>query len=1549
MECVGRRVMKSLEGGDAVFGMVRAYEPATGNCKIVYDGGDSEEVHWSGVYSFLVPAEAPPLPPSGSDGEAANKRRRVGNEGVGDGNSVGGSGVCCNPVGGNGDSAKSCRGLNKGFDLNQAPIDCSSDDELRGNAVGFDLNEAVCTELDERLQSNEGVSAQSSRANREILDLNSDANEALGSEGRGVRFFDLNLQYKEEKEQERGSQFESIHRICGEEDVQARGELMDDHRARGNSPNNVAGDEIPPQSAQRKSRGKKRKDPPNKDAELVKSELPKVDPEAGQENLPLRRKGKKRKEVPGNDNAQPLPVAQPKRSNHRARRAAASSSYQVFDALSSAALPPKVELPPSSCNLDLCGVSVADLVSVYSFLRSFSTLLFLSPFEFDDFLLSVKAEDSTLLFDSIHVSLLRTLKKHLESLSEEGSLSASNCLRSLNWNFLDVVTWPMFALLYISFHRPVYGPGLAVDQYLQNNYYKQPISTKVDILQHFCDDITEMKVFRTEINRRLLETERSTGFEHNIKMGRSTRRKPVGDVASISCVTEEDAEELTDGNNDECRLCHMEGNLICCDGCPAAFHSRCVGVVSSLLPDGDWYCPECTIAKDRPWMILRNPVRGQELLGIDPHGRAYYNSCGYLLVMESWKDDCLYRFYNRNDLATLIEALESTPFIYNSIINSVCKTWNVVHVAVGVRNDLDDRSYSIQSAFPESRQLLDNETFAERSREKSMPANSSCAEPVNAGLGTVQLETETHGVRLDLASPECSAEVSQTSIKPDSLSEAGLACSEKGADHFHSPGRLENAGNHCMVSTSLDAEKGRNFSLECSAPHNENSGVLSKVQHEANYVNHYELAKTASSYFENMTCKSSDNISEDATKSIEENVAGQLKVVSNRCAEFSWSNIQTSNLVSRRESCGWCCHCRVPEDERDCLFFMNDSIPAVESYTCNALGFQSRNSNNNHLIDIKCHYVCIEDHLHGLLLGPWLNPQYSMVWRKSVLEANNITSLKYLLLKLESNLHHLALSSEWQKHVDSAVTMGSAYHFVNNSARRVRVSLKHESGRKRTNPSKVKTVSSSKAASGMRLLWWRGRRISHTLFNWKVLPLSLASKAARQGGCKKIPGILYPESGEHAKRTKCVSWRAAVETSRNLEQLALQVRELDANIKWDEIGNNRLLAKVGKEAKNSLRSFKKVIIRRKCSEGTAVKYLLDFGKRRFIPDVAVIHGSMVEDSSSERKKYWLEESHVPLHLLKAFEEKRIARNCDVANAGKLGESSEVIIKPFRNKGFSYLFSRAETSEQIQCGHCDEDVLISEAVSCQYCQGFFHKKHVQKSAESVSAYTCRKCLGGEPVKVDTGNRKSGFPKVKNASKASKPSGKGKKRGEGEQPVDSRNTRTVPLVTPLRCSVRSAGQNARLYLHSILVKERKRCKRVHSEGAIKKPKNSVRKKKRTPVYSSYWLHGLRFCRRPNDERSMNFRNQMLLVSSGEMNFICDKPKCCLCKELEYKSELNYLACEICGAWFHGDALNLTADKIEHIISFKCHMCLDKRPPLCPHHFPVGSTKGEFVSEN
>jgi hypothetical protein len=40
-----------------------------------------------------------------------------------------------------------------------------------------------------------------------------------------------------------------------------------------------------------------------------------------------------------------------------------------------------------------------------------------------------------------------------------------------------------------------------------------------------------------------------------------------------------------------CVQCRDGGDLMCCDGCPAAYHPACLGLVN--VPDGSWFCPSC--------------------------------------------------------------------------------------------------------------------------------------------------------------------------------------------------------------------------------------------------------------------------------------------------------------------------------------------------------------------------------------------------------------------------------------------------------------------------------------------------------------------------------------------------------------------------------------------------------------------------------------------------------------------------------------------------------------------------------------------------------------------------------------------------------------------------------------------------------------------------------------------------------------------------------------------------------------------------------------------
>lgn len=1179
-------------------------------------------------------------------------------------------------------------------------------------------------------------------------------------------------------------------------------------------------------------------------------------------------------------------------------------------------LPQELELPPSSEHLNLDGIPILDLFSIYACLRSFSTLLFLSPFKLEDFVAALKCKSPSSLFDYVHLAILQTLRKHLEWLANDGSESASDCLRSLNWDLLDLITWPIFMIEYFLIHgsglKPVFD--LSCFKIFKTDYYEQPASVKVEILKCLCDDLIEVEAIRSEINRRSLAAEPEIVFDRNVSYEVCKKRKAPVDIAGITYLNDEVVGDTTDWNSDECCLCKMDGSLICCDGCPAAYHSKCVGVANDLLPEGDWYCPECSIDRHKPWMKPQKSLRGAELLGIDPRGRLFFKSCGYLLVSDSCDTESKFNYYHRDDLIKVIKVLRSSDFFYGGILVEIYKHWDIPVSFNGANSNIGCSVPQDPSAFPETC-AVKNETYEARKLQEN---SCNIGSDVSKSINLLDSMTVT-------ASPNITSEGSAETMQVQRRSVIQYD-SDRPADFLNQSdlvGKLY-PEDCSLTSTSITTRKRDTSEVHC--------GI--------GYMNCYSFGQIASSVAEELTRKSSDKIKEDTIITEEEIISAQMKTILKKSSKFSGPNVGNLNLDAQKEKCGWCFSCKAPADYGDCLFIMSMG-PVQDVSNSNITGFQSKRNQDGHLNDVRCQILSIHDRLQGLLLGPLLNPHHRELWRKSLLKASDLASIKHLLLMLEANLHHLALSADWLKHVDSVVTMGSASHVVTS----LRAYSKNVINRKRSKCSDIEPTPTSNAASGLGMFWWRGGRLSRQVFSWKVLPRSLTSKAARQAGCSKILGILYPENSEYAKRSKSVSWQAAVEASISAEQLALQVRELDLNIRWNDIENSHPLPMLDKESRKSIKLFKKVIVRRKCSEGKVVNYLLDFGKRRGIPDIVKKHGSLLEEPFSERKKYWLDESYLPLHLLKSFEERRIAHKSSDVKSGKVIEVGRVAKRPREKKGFMYLFSKAERSEYHKCGHCNKDVLMREAVSCQYCKGFFHKRHARKSAGAVVArckYTCHRCQNGVCAKIDTKIRKVETKGGKVQSQKCKNSQterrslrlkNNKKALAGGQQLRLKNSKKIPASVPLRRSPRKVKC---LPLQNKKRSKRKKGKKSKSNTrTCKKPKRVTSwQKKRTQVCHSYWLNGLLLSRKPNDERAMLFRDKKLLAHSGCSPVILDQLKCPLCCEASYTSALNYISCEICRVWFHAEAFGLSSENIDKLIGFRCHMCRQRNPPVCPH---------------
>ncbi|XP_021083161.1 autoimmune regulator isoform X4 [Mesocricetus auratus] len=76
-------------------------------------------------------------------------------------------------------------------------------------------------------------------------------------------------------------------------------------------------------------------------------------------------------------------------------------------------------------------------------------------------------------------------------------------------------------------------------------------------------------------------------------------------------------------NEDECAVCHDGGELICCDGCPRAFHLACLSPPLREIPSGLWRCSCClqgrvqqNLSQPEESRPLESPAETPVLLGL---------------------------------------------------------------------------------------------------------------------------------------------------------------------------------------------------------------------------------------------------------------------------------------------------------------------------------------------------------------------------------------------------------------------------------------------------------------------------------------------------------------------------------------------------------------------------------------------------------------------------------------------------------------------------------------------------------------------------------------------------------------------------------------------------------------------------------------------------------------------------------------------------------------------------------------------------------------------
>ncbi|XP_042514046.1 DDT domain-containing protein PTM-like isoform X2 [Macadamia integrifolia] len=1261
---------------------------------------------------------------------------------------------------------------------------------------------------------------------------------------------------------------------------------------------------------------------------------------------------------------------------------------------------PPPALPPSSGNICVPEESVSHLFSVYCFLRSFSIQLFLSPFGLDDFVGSLNCVIPNTLLDAIHVALLRALRRHLEMLSSNGAELASKCLRRIDWSLLDSLTWPVYLVEY--FLVMGYTKGLDwkgfYDIVIDREYYTLSVAKKLMILQILCNNVIESAELRAEIDTRE-NSEVGTDFDGPVSASWDNVPRRVhprysktsackdAELMEISSETHEvkstgpdglmgskvseldtNAADLDqDGNSDECRLCGMDGTLICCDGCPSAYHSRCIGLNKMHLPEGSWFCPECTINKMASTLHIGTGLRGGEIFGIDPYEQVFLGTCNHLLVLNASMNTGAYsRYYSPIDIPKVLQVLCSSvehKNLYMVICNGIIKYWKIsqaCNYSLPVKTETatypaDEKEEAMVSTplFPFSGKKTcklmdtnDGENSASSLTENnvgnatlSCPGNDCQETGFNCTSFITVSQVDSHSLKKDdYATTQLVGQLENNKLHEQLGTESTV--SNGSVSLLADPSDLNNqslADKSILLETATctsgnrhgpKKENGNGVALPTtsgplsmvseSTEGKHGTGVTSKVYmiHACSYmgsnfktqtyVNQYVLGDTAASAAANLAVLSSEesrvsesNALSNARKFVSANVSLQMKAFSSAVFRFFWPNSEKKLMEVPRERCGWCLSCKAPiTSKKGCLLNLAASNALRGAARVHG-GLRPIKNGKGNLPDIAAYILYMEESLSGLTVGPFLNLSYRRQWHKKVERATTCTVLKLLLLELEEHIRVVALSGAWFKLVDdwSAESFVAPRTMCSGGSTQKRGAAGRRS--RKQSATSVITVDPNKGTM-LDVNWWRGGKLSKMVFQRGILPCSIAKKAARQGGSRKISGIYYAEGSEIPRRSRQFAWRAAVEMSKNASQLALQVRYLDLHVRWSDLvcPDQSLQDAKGSEAEAS--AFRNALVCDKKVHERKITYGLQFPNQKHLSSRVMKNIIETEPIQNGQEKFWFSEFHIPVYLIKEYEEeaeKALVANKDSHIVSKLQRRQ---LKALRRDIFYYLMLKGDNLDKNSCISCHKDVLFRNMLKCSACQGYCHKECTMPATDNMKdelefLVLCSQCHHANALVSNENSKNSMISQV-------------------FQPEDQ-----IPVI-------KGTQQNG--YDKSLL-----RIRSAEMSASMKpsaRDTNSVTKSRRGAL-AFYGL--IKKKKKENTETGADFRaNNLLLKGSADMKPSL-QPICHLCRE-PYNSDLMYIRCESCRNWYHADAVQLDESQIFDVVGFRCCRCRRKSSPLCPY---------------
>nr|XP_019704115.1 DDT domain-containing protein PTM isoform X2 [Elaeis guineensis] len=705
----------------------------------------------------------------------------------------------------------------------------------------------------------------------------------------------------------------------------------------------------------------------------------------------------------------------------------------------------------------------------------------------------------------------------------------------------------------------------------------------------------------------------------------------------------------------------------------------------------------------------------------------------------------------------------------------------------------------------------------------------------------------------------------------------------------------------------------QSYGEKCRILSDKSSSNLAPFKPQA-YVNQYTQGDIAASAAANLAVLTSEesrvleaHFFSNPRKTVSANITLQMKAFSVATMQFLWPNPEKKLVEVPRERCGWCIACKgASTNKKGCLLNLA-ATNAIKGSTRNVSGFRPVKHDDSHFSIIASRVANMEESLHGLLVGRLSDAQYNQHWHKQLREASSCRILKLLLLELEKSIRGIAFHGSWFKLVDDW-----SIELCTESAGIFRMGLNQKRGPSGKRNKRQSVASDSALFSSddnwKDVQWWRGGKLSKIVFQKGALLSALVRKAARQGGIRRISCISYPESSELPRRNRQSAWRACVEMSKNASRLALQVRYLDAHIRWKDLVRPEQIPLGGKSSDVDSAVFRNAVICNKKIVENRMIYAVKFPNQKHLPLHVTKNILEAGNIQGENGNWWFSENHIPLYLIKDFEERVGVKSspCStILNSHYLLKFQKKQSETRRRDIFLYLLHKGEKPSKCSCASCKRDVLLRDAVRCSSCQGNCHtycsiSSVADKITDPGSNITCKLCYHTKSAALNASRREilnSQLPSQRQDRLVAGP--------------------TFMLKIGYPHTARSVGK-AEAHLEM----------RPLASGP-----NSGRKAKRSGACQSF---GLIWKRNKGDESGQDFRVENIILKSNEGISSPRRPICCLCNS-SYRSDLMYICCEKCRNWYHADALQLEEAQIFNLLGFKCNKCRRKGSPKCPYVDP------------